>query len=293
MKDRRSATWRAMGRVLRSRIALWPLLLLLAGCQTPRPAVRLPTLPPREAVELVNANAAKITTTLRATGSADGHITDPKGRRHSFHLDAVLLYLAPSYMRFDLKSFGERKLLLGSNVERFWFFNAEDDSYFCGTHGVDEEMPPEVPVRADQLIEAFGLGGVPEQPRPEYGARVHRVAEEFQQFLFIVPDRSRDMYLAKEYWLDRAPPRLIRCVLFRDPHGVVQMESWLDDYRAVAVGGALLPHTLVAEWPENGAQLRFRVSKWSPIEQVDPTGPQFRTPPECYPDDRLVPGGNR
>ena len=50
------------------------------------------------------------------------------------------LYLAPRYFRFDLKSFGDRQILLGSNAEHFWFYSKQDDSYYCGHQGSGEDV---------------------------------------------------------------------------------------------------------------------------------------------------------
>jgi hypothetical protein len=244
--------------------------LALCGCRQAGPVRPLDPIPTREAVGIVNANAAKITATLRASGSVDGYFTASNGRRRSYHVDGTLFYLAPCYFRFDLKSLGERQILFGSNKEYFWVYSKEDGSYFCGHQGRDEELPTEVPVRPEQLIEALALAPVVD----EDSATPHPI-----------PAR-RDFPTRKEYRIDRDSPQFIRRVLFRDAEGVVTMQSSLDDYRALFPGGPVLPGSMIADWPTARAHMRFRVDKWTLVNQVLPGGPQFATPPECFAADR-------
>lgn len=255
-------------------------MALLPGCAPKAsPPVRLQVLPKADAIRIVNENTARIAGTLRATGSVDGYFSDANGKRRSVHLDGVLFYLAPQYLRFDLKSLGERQVLLGSNAAGYWFYSAEDKSYHCSEHGRSFDLPTEIPVAPDQMIEAFGLQGIPQSS--EAIGPVQRVEGEYQQLVFLVEDEAGSPFLEKEYWLDQAPPRLIRRVLFRNPEGVLQMHSLLDNYRVLGPGGPLLPFEMSAEWPENGTQIHFRISQWRLVPQVVPGGPQFATPAEC------------
>ena len=248
----------------------------VCGCRQAGPARHLDLIPTREAAQIVNANAAKITATLRASGSVDGYFTSPEGRRRRYHVDGTLFYLAPRYFRFDLKSLGDRQILFGSNDEHFWFYSKQDDSYYCGHHGGGEGLPLEVPVRPDQLIDALALAPIVDA----YSATPN-------------PDAQDRFQARKEYRIDRESPQFIRRVLFRDVEGVVTMQSSLDNYRPLFPGGPVLPGSMIADWPTARAHMRFRVDKWTLVEQVRPGGPQFATPPECFAADRLAPGGDR
>jgi len=243
----------------------------------------LEPLPMGDAARIVNDNVAKIGGTLRASGSVDGYFTNPNNeRRVSYSLDGTLFHLQPCYVRFDLKKLGERQILFGSNDQSYWFYSKENDSYYCGRRGEDDDVPAEIPVRPDQIVEALGLTAIGDKdPAGGTVRRVQRVEADVQQILFVVLDENGRAVLEKEYWLDRYPPRLVRRVVFRDADGVVTMESFLDDYRPIASGGAMLPHRMAAEWPERGARMRFNVGSWSVEPQVAPGGPQFATPPEC------------
>lgn len=253
---------------------------LPGGCARPTAApIRLEVIPKTEAVRIVNANAALISGTLRAVGSVDGQFTNANGSRRSFHLDGVLFYLAPRNLRFDLKSLGERQLLLGSNAQGYWFYSAEDKRYRCGANLADLDLPDEIPVTPDQMIEALGLGGIPKSS--DGVGPVQRIEEEFQQLVFITTSGRGEPVLEKEYWLDRASPRLIRRVLFRDAEGSIQMDSRLDDYQLLGASGPRLPQSMSAIWPENGSTLRFRINQWSLFPQIRPDSPQFATPQEC------------
>lgn len=254
------------------RHPIWFALYLaaaLCGCRQAGPSGPIDLIPTRDAAQIVNANTAKITGTLRASGSVDGYFTTPEGRRRNYHVDGTLFYLAPRYFRFDLKSLGDRQILLGSNAEYFWFYNKQDDSYLCGHQGSDEEVPADIPVRPDQVIDALAL------------APMGNADSEALN----LDDHGR-LQLRKEYWSDRDSLQVIRRVVFRDPAGVVNMQSSLDRYKPLSPDGPLLPCSMIALWPTARAQMRFRVDKWTLVEQVGPGGPQFATPAECIAQER-------
>jgi len=257
-------------------------LMLLVGCNGPgRTSQPLPALPRVVAERIVNANASLIDGTLRAMGSVDGAVTDEKGVRRRFSLDGVLFYLRPSYLRFDLKKFGDRQILLGSNAEQYWIYNKQDGAYRCSVHGDDEALAGGFPIKPRQLLDALGLSPIGDSLRDKTVGRVQRIEADSQQILFIVRDESGAMVVEKEYWLDRFAPRLIRRVVFRDGDGRLEMDSRLSDYRVSFDGGPLLPHLMEASWPGAGASLTFTISKWSVHPAVGPTGPQFSTPEVC------------
>jgi hypothetical protein len=257
----------------------------LCGCP-PRPKpFPLEPVPIREAIRIVNENTRKIAGTLRASGSVDGHTTLPDGRSAGYHLDATLFFLSPKFVRFDLKSFGDRKFLLGSNAELYWVYDREADKYRCGRHGEDRHLPPEIPIPPEQIVDALGLTPIAASSSPTTRVdRVQRVVEEYQQILFLERNDDGSVRLQKEYWLDRYWPRLVRRVIFRDADGVVEMESRLDDYKPLGPAGPSLPHRMTAEWPKAAARLRFHVSKWRFEHAVGPDSIQFVAPQECIGD---------
>ncbi len=266
----------------------------------PQAPVRLDPLPLRDAAAVVNANTARIEGTLRASGNVDGYVTDANGLKRHFDVDGVLFYLRPRYLRLDLKKFGERQLLLGSNVELYWVYDKQNDEYHCGRHGLDDGEAAAFPIRADQVLDALGLSwigdraadpgdGAGAEDVPEDAAGRHRagrnyvqrVLEDHQELLFLARDEEGWSFIEKEYWLDRFAPRLIRRVIFRDADGVVEMESLLNDYRPMSPSGPFLPTSMTASWPEKGATMRFRIGKWESHLEVTPDGPQFAPPPQC------------
>jgi len=257
-------------------------LLVLCGCPSkPRPGpAALAPIPMHQALGIVNHNIAKVGGTLRASGSVDGHFTTPEGRQVRYDLNGILFYLAPTYVRFDLKKFGDRQFLFGSNEQMYWVYTKDGDAYSCGRQGAPHELPADIPARPDQIADAMGLAVVPGTEGASV-KRVQRVVDQYQQILFLIRDANGRLLIEKEYWLDRTPPQLIRHVVFRDADGVVEMASTLGDYREMVGGGPLLPREMVAEWPKAGAQMRFRIQKWESVPQVGPTGPQFATPAEC------------
>jgi len=272
----------------------------LCGCPPPPRRFVPAPIPIDDAIRIANANTGKITGTLRASGSVDGKFTDPDGRSHSYHVNGVLFYLAPTYVRFDLKSFGDRQFLLGSNADLFWYYDKEEDRYHCGWHDESDELAAALPIHPDQLVDALGLTPIPAhctraEPSPNAEAEtalhglaptgrapcVQRVVGEHQQILFLERDEEGRVTLEKEYWLDRYPPRLIRRVVFRDADGVVEMRSQLDQYRPLSSGGPMLPRVMAADWPKSKASIRFRINKWSLVEQIGPESVQFAVPRDC------------
>ncbi len=283
------------------------LTIVLCGCPSPHPRFVLDPIPMDDAIRIVNTNAGKISGTLKATGFVDGQFTDSEGRSRSYHLDGVLFYLAPIYVRFDLKSLGDRQLLLGSNAELFWYYSKQEDRYRCGYHDGSDELASQIPIRPDQIVDALGLTPIPcpvvegealgdtiadDSPRGLPTASgftpptapavcVQRVVDEHQQILFLERDEEGRVKLEKEYWLDRYWPRLIRRVVFRDADGVVEMRSRLDKHKPLSPGGPMLPGEMAADWPKSKSSMRFRVRRWSLVEQVGPNDIQFATPREC------------
>ena len=257
--------------------------LLIGGCPPPERIKRFDPVPMRQALQVLNENAAAIHGTLRATGSVDGFFTDDGGRKRSVHVDGVLFFLSPNYLRFDLKKFGDRQVLFGSNDVAYWVYMKDGESWYCGEHDAPGRLPPDVPVKPGQLVDALGLNPV---SIGEGDARLHppiqRVTEAYQQILFLEYDKTGHLVLEKEYWLDRYLPRLVRRVVFRDGDGVVEMESRLDDYRPLESGGPLLPRIMTAGWPQSGAQIRFRIDQWKRFDEIKQDAIQFKIPRACH-----------
>lgn len=265
-----------------SNVAIVCGVLLLFGCRSEEKRVPFDPIPLAQAAGIVNRNIAKIGGTLKASGAVDGSFTTPDGRRHSYHLDGTLFYLAPAYLRFDLKSFGSTQILFGSNDQRYWCYIKNQDAYHCGLHGDREPVPSALPARPDQLIDALGLTHLSGNGSDGTAAQLaQRVVGDHQQILYLVPTAGGGVRLEKEYWLDRYSPQLVRRVVFRDPDGVVEMESLLSDYKPLTPTGPWLAHVMVAEWPKEGARMRFTVHKWTTVYQVRPDGVQFATPSAC------------
>ena len=258
--------------------------LVVAGCQSTPRRVLLAPIPMHAAAGIVNDNVDKIVGVLRATGSVDGHVTYEDGRRQSYHLDAVLFLLSPSFVRFDLKAFGQRQLLFGSNIEYYWYYDKQADAFHCGRHGEDGPMTAQLPAPPEQIIEVLGLRTIGLDATSKLAMpAIHRVEDEHQQILVVARDDGGSTFIEKEYWLDRYAPRLMRRMLFRDQVGVVTMESRFDDYKRLASDGPWLPHRITAIWPPVGASMAFRIAKWTLVPNLGSSSIQFRRPGSCPP----------
>ncbi len=257
------------------------LICVCAGCRPLQRPMAPPAIPLGRAVAVLDANSEKMSGTIQAAGAVDGHFKVDDARR-TYHADGVLFFLEPRYLRFDIKSFGQRQFLVGSNTTHYWFYDKPADRYECQRHGLGADSMAGLPVRPDQFADALGLS-LP-QSGTEAGERielVQRVVENHQQLLFLVRDPAGRLLIEKEYWLDRFEPRLVRRVVFRNAIGRTTMVSELDDYRRISETGPLLPHQLVADWPDAGAHMRFRVSRWRMFDNIGPDAIQFAAPSEC------------
>lgn len=266
------------------RLFLCASVIVLTGCRGREARWRAPgpAIPLAEAAAIVNDNLAKVQGTLRASGDVDAIVTTPGGSRRSLHLDGALFFLQPRYLRLDLKRFGERQMMLGSNLTEYWIYDREEDRYQCGAHGDKAALPAGMPIRPAQLIDALGLSPIPVQTvSPDGVRRVQRIEGDYQQVLFLDRGVQGQLGLQKEYWLDRNEPRLVRRVIFRDSEGRLEMDSRLDEYAAPIPGGPLLPRTLAARWPREGAEITFRFSRWTLEPSVKADSIQFVAPKEC------------
>lgn len=244
--------------------------------------VLLDPIPLHAAAGIVNDNVDRIGGVLRATGSVDGHATSEDGRRQSYHLDAVLFFLSPSFVRFDLKAFGQRQLLFGSNIEYYWYYDKQADAFHCGRHGEGGPLTAQLPAPPEQLIEVLGLRTIGLDATSKLAMpAIHRVVEEHQQILVVAHDEGGSTFIEKEYWLDRYAPRLMRRLLFRDQVGVVTMESRFDDYKRLAPDGPWLPHRITTIWPPFEASMTFRIAKWRVVPGLGSSSIQFARPGNC------------
>ena len=110
---------------------------------------------------------------------------------------------------------------------------------------------------------------------------VQRVVKEYQQILMLETGPDRRWFDRKEVWLDRAEPRLVRRVIFRDANGEVDVESVLSQYRAVGASEVMLPHVMTAHWPKTGETMRFSVKQWRVFRELGPDAVQFAAPDFC------------
>ncbi len=264
------------------------LALASAGCPPRGGNINVEPLPPPapldRTIRQINQNTSKITKTLRALGDVDGQFRDPDGVVRHYNLDGTMFYLPPNYFRFSLKSLGDTKFIMGSNEDWYWFLDPNNKENHCGKQGEYGVLPPDVPIRPDQVVDALGLRPIPTESTADE-LLVQRIDNEYQQILFIMrsvgASPSAQPVILKEYWLNLRNPGQITRVIFRDRNGVVEMDAHLGAYKTLESGGPLLATELEAVWPKQEAKLRIRVQRWSAVPEVLPDSPQFETPEEC------------
>lgn len=264
------------------RKAAWLLGLasLVAGCPPPPRPQPLQALPLDQAIELVNENAARLSTGLKATGPVRGQVVVADGCRHRFDLSGKLLLIPPRHLRFDVQNaIGRTEFLLGSNADYFWLHvERDDDTFRFGRYATPEgERTIELPIRPDWLIEALGLNALPSDTTGVTGP-VQLIERARQKLLFISYDARGQGMIRKEYWLSRYAPRLVECVVFRDEIGVELMHSHLSDYRRTGETGPLLPRRIRVDWPTQDSWIEFQVRRWQERDDLTIDLPAFELP---------------
>lgn len=255
------------------------------GCgPVAQPRVNLEAIPMQNAIQIVNNNLSKLNAAVRATGSVDCKFTQSNGKQRRVSLDGVLFFLSPTYLRLDLKKFGDRQILIGSNEEHYWYYSKEKDETFCGRHAVDEDWPENIPIHPDQLIDAIGFAPIEYDQNPGSPYHImHRISEDHQELLLTYLDKQGVPHIAREYWLDRASPRLLRRVIFRNEMGEIDMTSELNQYVQLTKDGPWLPRSISIQWPTSKTKLHLKVNRWKLFPKIQASGPQFRTPKACNP----------
>ena len=255
-------------------------LAVLTGCPPPHEPSPPPQLTRRQAVDLVNRNNERISITLQAKRvRARGHFTDDENKKRSFNLEGGILFLKPRYLYFDLGQLGQTVMRFGSNAEEYWLWiQPEVDTLWWGTYaGLEEGNPEAIPIRPDLLIEALGFGQLPEAEGLD-GDVVYRVMGEHNQLFWVGRDATGRACLAKEYWLDRRPPHMIRKILSRRPSGRLDFYAELDDYQPIRDSGVLAAHRIVLHWLEPDAVMDLRIGGWKPRDHVGQTSGAFTRP---------------
>lgn len=249
----------------------------IGGCPPPAALRPFDPIPMRDAVGIVTENAARIRHTVQAVGSVDGRGPREDGKIRSYHVDGTLFFLAPRFLRFNLKKLGTQQLLVGSNDRGYWVVQRDRVEPFCGSYDAPEDWPADVPFRPVDMIDALGLTPIDDDD----SVLVQRIVEDHQQVLLLGTAASGQRYIRREYWLDRYGRRLIRRVVFRGPDGSVRMDSVLGDYRELSAGGPWLPYEISVSWPDRRASMEFQVRRWRFVDQVRSDSRQFAMPSSC------------
>lgn len=252
--------------------------LALSGCQQPR------RLPPAEfsraeAIARVNANNRMIGDTLQGRAvSARGQFRDHEaGITRHFDLAGGFLYRRPRFLYLDLRQLGSTVLQVGSNAEEFWvWLKPEVDTLWWGRYAdLDDDAAGRIPVPPQHLLDALGLSELPEDSVSPEGP-YFRVVDAYHQLLYVRGAEAGEGYVAREYWLDRWPPYLIRRLVLRDASGRPTMEADLDAFRRIRGSEALAAHRIRVLWPQDGARLDLHIGEYRLRPEVGPDSVAFR-----------------
>jgi hypothetical protein len=247
-------------------------LMVLSGCIQPKQPP-MPEPPPRATGEIISAiaeNADRLDRPLWSSSlSATARFRDEQGRTRVLNLDGTLLFAKPRSLRIDLRpTIGEPVMGIGSNEEGYWVWvEPELGEMRWGLHrNAGKPCAAQAVLRADQLVSAMGLCGLPASggellgPARRYG-RQYDILSYFRH-------GPQGLLIDSEYSVDRHPPHLVRLLVLRDALGQVSMSAFLDDFRAAWEGGPLVPHALSVEWPKEGTSFTARMDR---LVGIDPS----------------------
>lgn len=265
-------------------LGLLALLATVAGC--PSPAERPTFVPMDEAIRRVNANNSRFApdgmglkgSPVEATGrfrrSAEGGQT-------SFMLTGLFRFSRPRHFLLNLRSGGELVMQAGTNDEEYWLqVKPEVDTLWWGRH---ENVPrhslartgsvEQMPFRPDQLIEVLGLSELPSDTTGLHGP-VYRPEDDRNVLIFLECDERGQLFIQKEYRLERVAPYLVREMVYRQADGQVEMHATLSDYRPLDGTGPLAARHVRVEWPLVESWLELRIRKLTEDVGLRATNPR-------------------
>ena len=236
-------------------------------------------LPPGEISDITAAiasNAARIDRPLWASSaSVTARMKDEHGKKHAYNLEGSLLFDKPRSFRMDLRpGLGEQVMGLGSNDEEYWIWiEPEVRMMRWGRHRfADQPCARSTGIRVDQLVASLGLGGLPTGSEGLQGPAGRR-GKKHEILEYSRTSSGGGNLIDREYWVDRAPPFLIRVVNFQDAQGRVTMSAYLDDYKPAWTDGPMVPHSVSMIWPLDDSKFTMRISRLKGMEngKVAPT----------------------
>lgn len=259
------------------------LLLLSAGCAVlcgcPPAEVKTsrPTAPRtnQDIVGIINANNSRIDRPLYASPAhVVAQMVDDRGTAHRYSLDGSLLVRTPHDFRLDLRHpIGEQVMQVAANAETFWLWvKPEVSTYWWGRFdNVGKPCADAMPLRPEQLAEVLGMRVLP-LPRDGAIGPARMYGEQYDRLLYFGSAGGGLYALDREYWVERAPPYMVRLILFRDAYGRRAMNANLDDYRPAWPDGPLVAHRISIDWPPSdghgeGGKLLVTIDNW----QASPT----------------------
>ena len=243
-----------------ARWVLVGLLVFLAGCPPQRE--RVAPQDEREALARVNDNLTQIDEPLQYKALVSFRFRDAGGKTRRFigH-EASLLFAAPQYLRFEMRSLTGVVAQFGSNDERYWvWIEPEVQKLWWGSWDqLREAAPRRLIVPPDDLLDALMLR--PLSPSFARGMLpLLRYGDEIC-LEFVRLDADGEIGGMREIRLDPFEPYQPLEIVDRLPDGRVQMHALLDNYRRIGDDGPYTARKYVVDWPLDGAQMRLDVTR--------------------------------
>lgn len=243
MKSGRVAKW-SSGRVTIAIVALGCALLCACASQRPKdpkgPAVvdRAGQTPPAYGalVARYNERVARLEA-LSATVELAFDVVDDKGQERHEQAEGNLKYVRPNNVALRIDKVSQVIFWLGSNAERYWWFDLSKDDARTAIVGLHAKAEPDsvaafgLPVHPLDLLEVFGVLALPADAKAET-----RWSSDGRSVVFELPGR----WGMRRFYVDEASARPMRIELTAKDTGgneVTVMSATLDAYRAIEVRG--------------------------------------------------------
>ncbi len=214
-----------------------------------------------EIVETISANSAKLNAALWSSNvSATARFRDDKHKEHVFNVDGNLLFVKPRDFRMDLRpGLGAQIIGVGSNQETFWvWIEPEVRVMRWGHHrNAGRSCSEKMPIRPDQLISALVIGGLPDSSSGLSGP-VLQAGKQYDILTYTASSTGE----RRQYYIERAPPYLVRVVRFQNAAGRDVMSASMESFKPAWSGGPLLPHAVSIFWPLDDAKFTMRIGSY-------------------------------
>jgi len=268
----------------------WMLLAAAAGCQQPKPepVQPAPVYPLGRVLSEINRRFDRLSGAIYCNPvDIVAVFPDEKGRTKRVDLAGKMVFRPPRYFYLELnQTLAGTVGRVASNEEIFWAWLRLDREKRLWWGRWDDlsnrsAVADGMPLRADHLLAAMGLAGIPQSQLQGIIGPVRLLEEQADRLLFIAAGDGAG-WVRQEYWVTRREPFLIKRVIFRNRLGEIVMTSDLEGHRLVRGSDFYIARKVNIEWPGEAATLRMTLHR-PRLRAIGPDSRLFRLDPARCP----------